>query len=322
MENNNSSNNKRIAKNTIYLYFRMLALMLIGLYTSRVVINALGVDDYGLYNVVGGFVAMLTVFNNLLAGGSSRFITYYLGLGDEKCLRQVFSACVTIHLVMGVLILLFGETFGLWFVNAKLNLDPARMTAANWVYQFSLLSTFLSVVQTPYTSAVIAHEKMSAFAYMTIFDVVAKLLVVFFLLTISYDRLIFYAAFYFLVNFVSICIYRFYCHTRFSECGFRLGYDQKLYREMFTYTGWNVIGAVANMANGQGVNVLLNIFFGTVVNTARGIAMNVAGIVGQFISNFQSSASPQIIKYYSAGDTEQMNTLISNTSKYATYIFL
>lgn len=319
---NIEDNNKRIAKNTIYLYFRMLVLMLLGLYTSRVVIKALGIEDYGLYNVVGGFVGMLTIFNGLLAGGSSRFITFYLGQGNESRLKEVFGACVTIHLVMGLLILLFGETAGLWFVNNKLTIDAARMDAANWVYQFALFSTFISVVQTPYSAAVLAHEKMSAFAYLAIFDVVVKLAMVFMLLVIPFDKLISYAVFYFIINFLVFCLYYIYCMRHFAECTFKMGFDRQLYRDMFVYTGWNTVGAIAFMGKDQGVNVLLNIFFGTVVNGARGIAMTISGIVNQFITNFQNSAAPQIIKYYSSGDTQQMNSLICNTAKYATYIFM
>ncbi len=315
-------NNKRIAKNTIYLYIRMLATMLIGLYTSRVVIRVLGIEDYGLYNVVGGFVGMLTLFNGLLAGGSSRFITFYLGKGNESRLREVFSACITIHLVMGLLILIFGETIGLWFVNNKLTIDEARMDAANWVYQFALFSTFISVVQTPYSASVLAHEKMSAFAYLAIFDVVVKLAMVFMLLVIPFDKLISYAVFYFIINILVFCLHYIYCMRNFAECTFKMGFDKRLYKDMFVYTGWNTVGAIAFMAKDQGVNVLLNIFFGTIVNGARGIAMTISGIVNQFITNFQNSAAPQIIKYYSSGDTKQMNSLICNTAKYATYIFM
>lgn len=315
-------NNKRIAKNTIYLYLRMLALMLVGLYSSRVIIQVLGVEDYGINNVVGGFVVMLTFFNNLLSQGSSRFITFYLGKGNEEQLKKVFSACVTIHLVMGLLILLCGETVGLWFVNTQLNLDPERMNAANWVYQFALFSTFLNVAQTPYSAAVISHEKMSVFAWMTIFDVTVKLLVVFLLPIVPFDRLIALAIFNFAVNLIIVIIYRQYCYRKFAECTFHLGYDKQLYKDMFVYTGWNTFGATAFMAKDQGINVLLNIFYGTVVNAARGIAMTISGIVNQFISNFQRSATPQIIKYYSSGDTSQMNKLICDTSKYTTYIFM
>ena len=317
-----NENNKRIAKNTLVLYMRMLAMMILGIFTSRVTINALGVSDYGVNNVVAGFVSMLGFFNSILAGGSTRFITFYLGKGDLGRLREVFSACMTLHVIMALLVLIGGETIGLWFVNYQLNIDPDRMVAANWVYQFAILSACFSITQTPYTAEIMAHEKMSAFAWMVIFDVVVKLLLVALLLYVPTDKLILYSAFMLVVSIIDIAIARIYCHVKFEECSFKLGFDKPLYKEMATYTGWNTISAVAFMSHNQGINILLNLFYGTVVNASRGIAFTVSGYVTNFISNFQSAANPQIVKYHAAGDDAQMNELIHNVAKYSTYLFL
>lgn len=317
-----ADNNKRIAKNSFFLYVRMFFLMLIGLFTSRVVLNALGINDYGLNNVVGGFVGMLVFLNGLLSQGSSRFLTYELGKGDFDRLRKTFSACLTIHFIMAVVVLLLGETIGLWFVNTQLKINPERMDAANWVYQFSLFSSFLSIMQTPYSASVTSHEKMSVYAYMSIFDAAMKLLIVYLLLVMDVDKLKLYSFFFFCTTVVSIIIYRIYCVRKFSECSFHFGYDKTLYKELFAYSGWNTIGAIAFLFNGEGVNVLLNIFFGTIVNASRGIALTVANVVGQFISNFQNAAAPQIIKYYSQNNYEEMNRLIVNNAKYSSYLFI
>jgi len=317
-----ADNNRRIAKNSFFLYVRMFFLMLIGLFTSRVVLNALGINDYGLNNVVGGFVGMLVFLNGLLSQGSSRFLTYELGKGDFDRLRKTFSACLTIHFIMAVVVLLLGETIGLWFVNTQLKINPERMDAANWVYQFSLFSSFLSIMQTPYSASVTSHEKMSVYAYMSIFDAAMKLLIVYLLLVMDVDKLKLYSFFFFCTTVVSLIIYRIYCVRKFSECSFHFGYDKTLYKELFAYSGWNTIGAIAFLFNGEGVNVLLNIFFGTIVNASRGIALTVANVVGQFISNFQNAAAPQIIKYYSQNNYEEMNRLIVNNAKYSSYLFI
>lgn len=322
MSENIVDNNKRIAKNTLYMYFRMSITLVVSIFTARVVLNALGVHDYGLYNVVGGFVALLGYLNALLSQGSSRFLTVALGKGDEKKLRDIFSACLTIHLGIALFTLLIGETIGLWFVNNKLVIDANRMFAANIVYQLSLFSAILSIMQAPYSASVVSHEKMSVYAYMSIFDVIMKLLIIYLLLCFDGDRLILYSSFYFTVGVLNVIFYRIYCIRNFSECSLKLGYDKLLYKDIFNYVGWNSVGTFAFMANGQGVNVLLNMFFGTVVNTARGIAMSLCGYVNQFVSNFQVAVNPQTIKYCASGNTEQMNRLIINNAKYSSYLML
>jgi len=317
-----SENNKRIAKNTIFLYIRMFLTLVVGLYTSRIVLQALGINDYGINSVVGGIVTLLTYINNLLSQGTSRFLTIALGEGNIVKLKNVFSACVTMHIIVALITLLLGETIGLWFVNNELNIDPSRMYAANWVYQLSLISCILAIMQVPYNASVISHEKMSIFAYFSIFEVSMKLLAAWLLLHVNTDKLILLATFNFIVSCLTIIFYRIYCIRKFEECTFKLGYDKILYKEIATYTGWNSLGTFAFTVNSQGVNVLLNIFFGTTVNAARGITNTVSNMVSQFINGFQTAVRPQITKYYAQENINEMNNLIINDSKYSSYLVL
>jgi len=309
-------NNQRMAKNTLYMYFRMFLIFLVSLYSSRVVINVLGLADYGIFNVMGGIIGMLTYVNTLLSGGTSRFITADLGVGDIDRLRQTFSMANILAIVAAIIILLLGETVGLWFMSNKLNIDSERMTAAMWVYQCALISCCLSVIQTPYTASIVAHEKMNIYAYMSIFDCSMKLAIVFLLKWFDYDKLILYSILVFAVGFLNFIIYRLYCVKSFEECKISLHFDKQRLKEMMTFSGWNMIGAFASVLNNYGLNILLNLFFGTVVNAARGIALQISQYVSQFYSNFQISAKPQVIKYYAQGDVENMGKLIINTSKY------
>lgn len=317
-----SENNKRIAKNTVYLYIRMFITMLVGLYTSRVVLNTLGVSDYGIFNVMGGIIGMLTYVNTLLSGATSRFLTIDIGKGDDTSLRQTFSMANTLSFIAVAIILILGETVGLWFMNEKLNIDPARMEAANWVYQCALASCALSVVQTPYTASIIAHEKMDIYAYMSLFDVAMKLLIVFMLNWIDLDKLELYALLIFAVNLLDFIIYRVICSRRFMECHFSFDFNKTKFKEMMNYSGWNMITAFTNILNNYGLNILLNIFFGTVVNAARGIALQISNIVQQFYSNFQTASRPQIMKYYAQENVKGMSNLICNSSKYSAFLLI
>lgn len=317
-----SANDKRIAKNTLYLYLRMLVTLVIGLIAGRVTVNALGIHDYGLLNVVAGVMGFLGYFSNLLSQGTSRFLTVGLGKGDMKRLRDIFSACGTIHIVLAFATLLLGETIGLWFVNYKLVIDPDRMFAANYIYQLTLLSCFFGVTQAPYIASITSHEKMSTFAFMSILDVVFKLAIVVMLLYVDTDKLIMYSTFYFCVSLFMFFMYRIYCLRKFEECNMHLRWDPKLYKEIWNYVGWNSIGTFAFMANGQGITILLNLFFSTVVNAARGIASTVSGQVSGFVMNFQMAAGPQIYKLYAKGEYAQMNRLVCNTAKYSSYLLI
>lgn len=317
-----AANNKRIAKNTIYLYLRMLVTMGVSLYTTRVVINALGVSDYGVYNVMGGIIGMLVYVNTLLSGGTSRFLTIELGKGNMPKLRLTFSIANLLSCIAALLVLVLGETIGLWFMNTQLNIDPSRMQAANWVYQCALLSCCFTVLQTPFSAAVIAHEKMSVYAYMSIFDVSMKLLVAFALLYFKFDKLILYAVLMLVSNVVNVLLYGVYCFRKFEEVNLKLMYDRSLFHEMLTFSGWNMIGAFSNLLNNYGLNILLNIFFGTVVNAARGIAIQVSGIIQQLYANFQMASRPQIMKYYAQNDVSAMSQLICNTARYSSLLLI
>lgn len=300
----------------------MFITMAVGLYTSRVVLNTLGVSDYGIYNVMGGIIGMLTYVNQLLSGATSRFLTMDLGRGDMKQLKQTFSMSNTLALAAVVIIILLGETVGLWFMNTQLNIDPTRIDAANWVYQCALASCCLTVLQSPYTASIISHERMSIYAYMSIFDVAMKLFIVVMLTWFGVDKLKLYALLMFSVNFLNVLIYRIICSRSFEECRMSFYFEINKFKEMMGYSGWNMVGAFANILNNYGLNILLNIFFGTVVNAARGIALQISQIVQQFFSNFQTASRPQIFKYYSQGDIIGMSNLICNTSKYGAYLLL
>lgn len=317
-----SQNNKRIAKNTLLLYVRMLFMMLVSLYTSRVVLNTLGVEDFGIYNVVGGVIAMLGFLTGSLGAASSRFITYDLGLGDMNVLKRTFGNIITIHLLLAFIILLIGETVGLWFVMNKLQIPETRMNAAFWVYQFSIFSSMLSVISVPYNAAIIAHERMSAFAYITIIDAILKLLIVYLLVVIPYDKLIVYAILLFLVMSFDRIIYGLYCTRRFEETRVRLTFDKKQFREIFSFAVWTMNGNLAVIGYTQGINILLNMFFGPVVNAARGIAVQVQGVVQNFCNNFQMALNPQITKSYAQKDLEHMHTLLIVSSKFSFFLLL
>ena len=316
---NHAENNKRIAKNTLMLYGRMLFTMLISLYTTRVILNVLGADDYGLLGLVGAIIGMMGIITSLLSGGTTRFITLALGKGDMYELKNTFSASMAIHLALALIIFVVGEIFGPSMVN-NLNIAPERLGAAHFVFQLSLLSAVIGISQSPFHAAIMAHEKMSVYAYISIWDVAAKLLIVYLLLVVDVDKLKLYSTFYFIVSLITTAIYYIYCRRKFQECReFKYKADWKLYKEIFTYSGWNAIGAVAFTMNGQGITILLNAF-GTVVIAARGIAGSISGFVYGFVSNFQSAVNPQIFKLFSVNDLHGMNHLVIRTSKFSSYL--
>ena len=317
-----SSNNKRIAKNTLFMYFRMLVTMAVGLYASRVVLATLGASDYGLYNVVGGIVVVLASINGTLATGTQRFLSFALGENDEHKLKTVFSTAVLLHLLFAAIFLVVAESAGLWFLNAKMNIPEGRDVAAFWVYQFSIIATVISIIQVPYMSAIIAHEKLGVYAYMSIYDAVAKLLIVYLIQIAHYDKLIFYAGLICAVGATSALLYNLYCRYKFEECKLHPKMDKGVFKDMATFSGWNIFGCVAFPLQTQGLNILLNIFFGTIVNAARGIAVQLNNIIIQFVNNFQTAVNPQIVKLYAAGKKEEMIHLVINNSKFAGFLYL
>ncbi len=306
------------------LYLRMLLLMAVSLYTSRVVLIMLGVEDYGIYNVVGGFVSMFSFINAALTTGTQRYITYSLGLkdGSNIDINKVFSTCVLAHALIACIIFLLAETVGLWFVLNKLTIPANRMTAAMWVYQCSILSSIVVVMSVPYNADIIAHEKMSAFAYISLTEAFMKLCIVFLLPIGDIDRLILYAMLLLLIQILIRTIYTSYCYRHFPESHVRLVYDKNLFREIISFSSWNLFGSLAHMLSSQGLNVLLNMFFGPIVNAARGVAVQVQSAVYQFASNFQVALNPQITKSYASEDLSRMHSLICKSSKFSCFILL
>lgn len=317
---NTSENNKRIAKNTLLLYARMFLLMVIGLYTSRVILNTLGVEDYGIYNVVGGIVVMFSFLSNSLSTASSRFITYDLGVGDLSLIKKTFGNIITIHLLLALIILILGETIGLWFVLNKLQTPENRMTAALWVYQFSIFSFVLNIISIPYNAIIIAHERMKAFAYISIIDAVLKLLIVYLLIVIPFDKLIVYAILFFCIQLLDRIIYGVYCVRHFEEAKARISLDKQLFKKIFGFSIWTMNGCLAVAGYTQGLNILLNMFFGPTVNAARGIAVQVQNIVQNFCNNFLMALNPQITKSYAQNNLEYMHQLLKVSSKFSFFL--
>lgn len=317
-----SEKNKRIAKNTLLLYVRMLFLMLVTLYTSRVILHALGVEDYGIYNVVGGVVAMFSVISGSLSAAISRFITYELGKGDKERLVKIFSTSVSIQFGLSLIVILLAETIGLWFLNVKMNIPDARMTAANWVFQFSILTFIVNLISVPYNACIIAHERMSAFAYISILEAVGKLAIAFLIVIFPIDRLIFYAILMCLVALTVRFAYGIYCKRHFEECKYHFVFDRSLLKQMSGFAGWNFIGAASAVLRDQGGNVVINLFCGPTVNAARGIAFQVNNAIQGFVTNFMTALNPQITKSYASGDRDYMMTLIFQGARLSFYMLL
>lgn len=318
----NAQKNKRIAKNTILLYLRTLATMLISLFTSRIILNVLGVDDYGIYNVVGGTISMFSIFSGSLSGAISRFITFGLGEGDLDKLKRTFVTSVNIQLGISAVIFIVAEVAGLWMLNSKLNIPPDRLYAAHWVLQFSILSFVFGLISVPYNACIIAHEHMKVFAYMGILEVVLKLAFVVALYFSPFDKLIVYSFCLFLISLVLRIIYGVYCKRHFEECEYKFAIDRRLLKSMTSYAWWGFFGNTAYMFNTQGVNILINLFFGVALNAARGVVGQVEGAVMQFVNNFTTAISPQITKSYAAGDKDYMFSLICRGAKFQIFLML
>lgn len=317
---NQSLDNKRIAKNTLLLYFRMLLTMTVSLYTSRVVLSTLGVEDYGIYNVVGGVVAMFGFINVSMSFATQRYITFALGKGDEKRLQTIFSISLQIHALIALVIIGLGETVGLWFLYNKMQIPVDRMDAAFWVLQCSIVSTVVMIVSVPYNADIIAHEKMSVFAYIAVLEVVLKLFVVYMLTVFSTDKLVLYAFFLLGVQLLIRFCYSIYCKRHFREAQYRYVWDKALFKEMTSFAGWSMFGSLSGVLFGQGLNMLLNVFFGPVVNAARAVAVQVQNAVQQFVGNFQMALNPQITKTYAQNEMQEMHKLIYRSARFSFYL--
>jgi O-antigen/teichoic acid export membrane protein len=315
-----SENNKRIAKNTLMLYFRMLFSMGVSLYTSRVILNTLGVEDFGIYNVVGGIVTMFTLVSGSLSSASQRFITFELGKKEDRNVQEVFSTTVTVHILLAVIVFILAESAGIWFLNTHMNITPSRMHAANWVFQCSLLSFLVSLISIPYNAAIIAHERMKAFAYIGMGEVLLKLGAVVVLPFLPFDKLKIYAI---LIMFVAVIIrgiYSYYCKKNIVACVFTFSWNQTLFKSIAGFAGWNFIGISSAVLMTQGVSILLNIFYGVAVNAAQGIARQVQVAISGFITNFMTALNPQITKSYASNNHEYMGILVFQGARYSFYL--
>lgn len=316
------SDNKRIAKNTIFLYIRMMVVMLVSLFTSRVILNTLGATDYGIYNVVGGIVTIVSFLNSALGASTSRFLTFALGEKNIQKQKSTFGACLNLHIGIALLVLILGETVGLWFFYEKMVIPDERMVAAFWVYQFSILTTMVSFTQVPYNASLIAHEEMSIYAYVGLYEAISRLIIAY-LITISpIDKLVFYGLLLLINTIVVQLFYRWYAVKHFEECRFSLVKDRALYKRLLSYGGWDLFGNLALVCQGEGVNLLLNVFFGPVVNAARAIAFQIQGAVTQFVSNFMTAVRPQVIKNYAEGNVDKMYTMAFYAAKFSYILML
>lgn len=317
-----ANNYKRILRNAGLLYFRMLLTMAVSLYTSRVVLHTLGVEDFGIYHLVAGFVTMLGFLHGAMSSATQRFLAFELGQPDKKNLSNVFSMSINIHLLIAAGIFLAGETLGIWFVTTQLTIPPERMEAVRWVFHFSLLTFLVSVISVPYNAMIIAHERMSVFAWVSIIDVSLKLLIVFMLAWFGIDKLTLYAALMLAAVSCVTLTYSIYCKKSFPESKFRLYWNKTLFNTMLSYTGWNIWGNVAAVLGNQGINIMLNIFFGPTINAARTIAFQVSMALNKFVQNIQVAVNPQIIKSYSANNLSYMHKLVCYGAKYNFFLLL
>lgn len=309
------ADNRRIAKNTMLLYFRMIITLGISLYTSRLVLATLGITDYGIYNAVGGFVAMFQMINGAMSTATQRFLSFEIGKGNIEKIKKIFSTAVLIHIILAAIIILVAETIGLWFLNNKMVFPVDRYIAANWVFQFSILTFVVNVISVPYNAALIAYERMSAFAYVSIIEVVLKLAIVYLLLITPNDALIVYSLLTALVAVSIRLIYGIYVKKNLENCKCIWKFDTEIRNEMMSFVSWNLIGSIAGIVEQQGITVLLNLFFGATVNAARGVANQVLNAVNGFVSNYNLAMNPQIIKLYANGERDNMFKLVFMGSK-------
>lgn len=317
-----ASDSKRLAKNTTLLYVRTLLVMLISLYTSRVVLNALGVDDYGISNIVGGFVGFFSIISGTLVATTQRYLNFELGKAENADPKKVFGASMCIHVFLVLVLLLILESIGLWFLNHKLNIPPERLYAANWAFQFSILAFLVSIISTPYTAVIIAHEKMSAFAYISLLDVCLKLLVAYLITFTTKDKLIIYSFLILIIVLFDQFVYWLYAKRHFVEAKFSFIKDRRLYKEMFGFAGMNFIGAFASILANQGMDIVLNLFFGVTINAARGISNQILNAVTRFVNDFMTALNPQITKEYASGNLEKSKELCLRGSKFSFFLMM
>ena len=322
MSNQTKDNNKRIAKNTLLLYFRMLLMMFVTLFTSRVVLDKLGVTDYGIYNVVGGVVAMLGFLNSSMSNAVQRYLSFEIGKNNEAGVNRIFNVSLFAHAGIAVFVFVVMEIVGVWYLNTHMNIPAERMDAANWVLQCSIFTTLFTIVQVPYNAIIISKEQMGIYAYISILEVVLKLLVVYMLAIGNFDKLKLYSVLIMVVTIGIVMIYRFYCTRKYKEAKFKFIKDWNLLKQIVGFASWNMLGELAWVFTGQGVNIILNSFFGPVVNAARGLAEQVNGAVNRFVANFQTAVNPQLIKNYASDQLGEMKTLLFRSTRFSYYLLL
>lgn len=322
MSSQTTDNNKRIAKNTLLLYFRMLLMMFVTLFTSRVVLDKLGVTDYGIYNVVGGVVAMLGFLNSSMSNAVQRYLSFEIGKNNEAGVNRIFNVSLFAHVGIAVFVFVVMEIVGVWYLNTHMNIPAERMDAANWVLQCSIFTTLFTIVQVPYNAIIISKEQMGIYAYISILEVVLKLLVVYMLAIGNFDKLKLYSVLIMVATIGIVMIYRFYCTRKYKEAKFKFIKDWNLLKQIVGFASWNMLGELAWVFTGQGVNIILNSFFGPVVNAARGLAEQVNGAVNRFVANFQTAVNPQLIKNYASDQLGEMKTLLFRSTRFSYYLLL
>ena len=316
------TSNKRIAKNTLLLYFRMLLMMVVSLFTSRIVLDKLGITDYGIYNVVGGIVSMLGFLTGAMANAVQRFLSFEIGKGDHERVNHIFNVSLMAHVGIAIIVLIVMEIAGVWYLNTYMNIPIERLSAANWVLQCSIFATLFSIIQVPYNAIIIAKEQMGIYAYISILEVCLRLVIVYLLSIGNFDKLKLYSILMMLVTIGILAIYNRYCARKYEEARFRMVRDVKTLKEIAGFAGWNMLGELAWVFTGQGVNIILNLFFGPAVNAARGLAEQVNGAVSRFVNNFQVAVNPQLVKNYAVGQLEEMKRLLYSSTRFSYYLML
>ncbi len=315
-----STNRSRIAKNTLLLYSRQILIMLVNLFAVRIILTTLGVVDYGIYNLVAGIISMLGFLNGSMATASQRFFSYNLGKGDTKTLQATFSMSLNIYIIMIFVVILLAETIGLWLLNTKLVIPDERLWAAKIIYQISIGSFLCSMLTTPYIAVIIAREKMELYAYISIFEAFFKFIIAFIVKYIKYDKLVLYCLLILFSSVLILCFYVLVCRKRYSETKYKFSWNKTMFQTLLSYTGWNLFGAGAGAVKVQATNILLNVFFGPIINAARGIASQVSSAVSSFSQNFSTAARPQIVKQYAAQNMEEMTSLVFQSAKLTLFL--
>lgn len=315
--------NKRIARNTVYLYIRTLVSMIVSLYTSRKILEALGIEDFGIMSVVGGVISLMAFINGSMSVATQRYLTFELGRGSDSQYNKVFNIAVYVHAIMALIVLVVAETAGLWFVNTHLNIPVSRIEAANWIYQATILAALLGIIQTPYNASIVSYEHMHICAYVGLGETFARLMIVIALLYYPYDRLAVWGFALFAIQLTVSMYYRVYCIRKLNGCRLSLRmWDMTLLKSMMGFTGWNMFGTIAWTLKDQGGSVLLNIFGGPVYNAARGVSSQVTGAVRGLIGGFQTAVNPQLTKTYASGDTDVTCSLLCKSSKISFFLML